>query len=40
MSAPIDPQTGHFSFSSSNPETEPPIDTTADGTFSDAAISI
>ena len=36
MSAFNDPQTGHFSFSDSNPETEPPIDTTADGTFSDA----
>ena len=34
--APIDPQTGEFSFTSTNPQTNPPANTTAKGTFSDA----
>jgi hypothetical protein len=34
--APIDPQTGQFSFTSTNPQTDPPATTTAKGTFSDA----
>ena len=33
--APIDPQTGRFSFTSSSPGVDPPIDTTAQGTFTD-----
>jgi len=34
--APIDPQTGDFSFTSTNPVTDPPANTTAKGTFNDA----
>ena len=34
--APIDPQTGEFSFTSTNTQTNPPANTTAKGTFSDA----
>jgi hypothetical protein len=36
VQAPIDPQTGEFSFTSTNPQTDPPANTTAKGTFSDA----
>ena len=34
--APIDPQTGEFSFTSTNPELQPPANTAAQGTFTDA----
>jgi hypothetical protein len=36
VQAPIDPQTGEFSFTSTNPELQPPANTTAKGTFTDA----
>jgi hypothetical protein len=35
VNAPIDPQTGQFSFTSSNGDVQPPVSTAAQGTFTD-----